>query len=540
MRNTHPALRPPSNDLEWWRDCQGTARERYGEVTVTPTIGALLRRSYARYADLDALRGGGQVLTYGELGSLVRRAVTGLTELGLKAGDRVVTLAANSVEYVIVDQACFVGGFVRVGLNRRLNPHELPSILATAQPKLLCVDEEWAGHLRAEPAVRGGLPLLELNPSSIADLTNRPEPDDDSLTLADAPAALLFTSGTTGEPKGVVATQHSMAGMVRNVLTTIPVRARERALHAIPLSHAAGQFVPAFACQGADQELLPAFVVDEVLKRVAEDRVALVTAVPTVVGPLAGAALSGKHDVSSLTAIIYGGSPIARADLATAVEAFPDALYQVYAQSEGLLPITVLAPADHRAAVGEKPELADAAGRAVPFLDLRVVDAAGVPCPAGEPGEVQVRGDTVMKGYFNNPEATAKAIDADGWLRTGDVGYLDESGYLHLVDRLNDLIITGGFNVMPSEVERVLAEMPGVREAAVFGAPDERWGEAICAAAVLDDPDITLEKVQEFCRTRLARFKVPRRLVVLDSLPYGAAGKVDRKNLRAQYRKVSA
>jgi acyl-CoA synthetase (AMP-forming)/AMP-acid ligase II len=281
-------------------------------MTTTPTIGGLLRRSHARYADLVALRGGDTVLTYGELGSLVRRAVAGLTELGLKPGDRVVIIAANSLEYAVVDQACFLGGFVRVGLNRRLNPQELPSIFATAQPSLLCVDDEWAGRLRAEPAVRGGLPVLELSPPGLAKLTDWPEPEPIEPPRAAAPTALLFTSGTTGKPKGVVATQHSLSGMVRNVLTAIPVRAGDRALHAIPLSHAAGHLVPAFACQGADQELLPAFAVDEVLRRVARDRVALVSAVPTVVGPLARAALGGGHDVSSVSAIVYGGSPIAR------------------------------------------------------------------------------------------------------------------------------------------------------------------------------------------------------------------------------------
>ncbi|GAA5040530.1 acyl-CoA synthetase (AMP-forming)/AMP-acid ligase II [Thermocatellispora tengchongensis] len=510
-------------------------------MSATPTIGGLLRRGHARYADLVALRGAGRAVTYGELGSLVRRAVAGLTELGLHPGDRVVTIAANSMEYAILDQACFLGGFVRVGLNRRLNPRELPAILATARPRLLCVDAEWAGRLRAEPAVRGGLPVLELDgdgPPGFAALTDRPEPGPAPAPPAEAPAALLFTSGTSGEPKAVVATQRSMAAMVRNVLISVPVRPGDRALHAIPLSHAAGHLLPAFACQGADQEVTPSFVVEEVLHRMVRDRVTLLSAVPTVIGPLARAALAAGHDVPSPSAIVYGGSPIGRADLATAVRAFPGALYQVYAQSESLLPITVLTPADHRAAAGVRPELGDAAGRPVPFIDLRVVDAEGERCAAGECGEVQVRGDTVMTSYYGDPEATAKALDADGWLRTGDVGYLDRSGYLHLVDRISDVIITGGFNVMPSEVERVLAELPAVREAAVFGVPDPRWGETICAAVVPVAPHDApaLESVQEFCRRRLAGFKVPRRLVVLDDLPYNATGKLDRRALRARYR----
>ncbi|HWD81407.1 MAG TPA: hypothetical protein VG497_21075 [Kribbella sp.] len=153
-----------------------------------------------------------------------------------------------------------------------------------------------------------------------------------------------------------------------------------------------------------------------------------------------------------------------------------------------------------------------------------------------------MRGDTVMTEYFENPEATAKALEPDGWLHTGDVGYLDSGGYLHLVDRLGDVIITGGFNVMPSEVERVLAGLPGVRDAAVFGAPDPRWSETICAALVVAEGHTapTLAQVQEFCRAELARFKVPQRLVVLDELPYNATGKLDRRGLRARYRTVPA
>ncbi|ROS44393.1 class I adenylate-forming enzyme family protein [Amycolatopsis thermoflava] len=508
-------------------------------MTVTPTLAGLLSRAHDRYAELIALREGTTALAYGELGALVRRAIAGLAERGLRPGDRVVTIAANSLAYAVLDQACFLGGFVRVGVNRRLNPHELPSILATAKPALLCADAEWAARLDAEPSVRAGLPVLDLE-RDFAALTDRADPGPAPLLPPDAPAALLFTSGTTGEPKAVVATQRAMASMVRNVLVAFPVQPGDRALQAIPLSHAAGHLVPAFACHGADQEVLPGFVVDEVLRRIVRDRVSVVSAVPTVVGPLARAALAGGHDVSALSAIVYGGSPIGQSDLATAVEAFPHALYQVYAQSESLLPVTVLTPGDHRAAVAGRPELAGSAGRAVPFLDLRIADTAGKPCPAGEAGEVQLRGDTVMTEYFENPEATAKALEPDGWLHTGDVGYLDPYGHLHLVDRLSDVIITGGFNVMPSEVERVLAGMPGVRDAAVFGAPDPRWGETICAALAVDGPAPALEEVQEFCRARLARFKVPRRLVVLDDLPYNATGKLDRRGLRARFREVPA
>ncbi|MGI5132340.1 class I adenylate-forming enzyme family protein [Pseudonocardia sp. CA-107938] len=508
-------------------------------MAVPPTLAGLLSRAHDRYAALVALRDGPTASTYGELGSLVRRAIAGLTERGLRPGDRVVTIAANSLEYAVLDQACFLGGFVRAGVNRRLNPQELPSILATAKPALLCADAEWAARLAADPHVRGGLPVLDLD-TDVAALTDRADPGPVPLPSPDAPAALLFTSGTTGEPKAVVATQQAMASMVRNVLVAFPVQPGDRVVQAIPLSHAAGHLVPAFACHGADQEVLPAFVVDDVLQRLMRDRVSVVTAVPTVVGPLARAALAGGHDVSALSAIVYGGSPIGRADLAVAVEAFPHALHQVYAQSESLLPATVLTPADHRAAVGDRPELAGSAGRAVPFLDLRIIDAAGKPCPAGEPGEVQLRGDTVMTEYFENPAATAKALDPDGWLHTGDVGYLDTSGYLHLVDRLSDVIITGGFNVMPSEVEQVLTTMPGVRGAAVFGLPDPRWGETICAALAVDGPAPELAEVQEFCRAQLARFKVPRRLVVLDELPHNATGKLDRRGLRARYRTVPA
>ena len=504
------------------------------------TIQQLLVRSYERFPEQVALRDERRSLTYGELDSVVSGIVRAFGDWGLKAGDRVATIAGNCVEYAAVDQACLVGGFVRMGINRRSHVSEALALMERTEVALVLADEQWFTELSRVREWPTGRRLVSLGADSdgraFLDRLDRDRTGVDRPTLDPGdPAVLLFTSGTSGAPKAITITQGNLAGTARNMMIEVEIEAGDRVLHPIPMSHAAGNLLLAFACRGADQMLLSGFDPLNVLEIVESERVNVLTAVPTVLAALARARPGFAGSLGSLRAIVYGGSSISGTDLKAAVDAFGETLHQMYAQSEGSLPLTRLSPGDHLRAVGDRPDLAASAGRPTPFVDLRVMDAQGEFCPSGTRGEIVMRGDTVMAGYWKDPAATAAVIDERGWLHTGDVGYISSDGFVFVVDRLRDLIITGGFNVFPAEVEAAVRRVEGVVDGAVYGVDDEKWGELVCVAVVTDGRPVTLESVQEECRRTISAYKVPRALVVRESLPVNATGKVLRRELRAQH-----
>jgi acyl-CoA synthetase (AMP-forming)/AMP-acid ligase II len=497
-----------------------------------PTMQQLLERAYGRFGPLPAVRDDSGSLTYAELGSYVRRVRSVFAAWGLSCGDRVALAGANSLDYVLVDLACFASGMVRVGINRRSHPSEVGKLVRQSGARVVFADAEWFAVLSRADVLPADVRIVGLDAPFRGVVENAAELPPGEDLRPDSPAALIFTSGTTGEPKAITVTQGNLAGMVRNLLVEVDIAYGSRVLHPIPLSHAAVNLVLAFACRGADQLVLRDFDPGDVLKRIESDRIEVLTAVPTALAMLAGRQHAAGHEVSSLKAVVYGGSSISRADAHACVAAFGETLYQVYAQSESSLPLTCLNPADHVRAAQADGALLGSAGRPVPFIDLAIVDAERRWCEPGRSGEVVVRGDTVMSGYLDDQQATAEVIDADGWLHTGDVGYLSEDGYLYIVDRLKDMIISGGFNVFPSEIEQVVSRLPGVRDVAVYGVPDDRWGESVCVAVVTDGTDVTLEEIQRTCRVELSSYKIPRVIRTYDSLPLNATGKVLRRLLR--------
>jgi acyl-CoA synthetase (AMP-forming)/AMP-acid ligase II len=500
------------------------------------TLQNLLESSYDRYAGLPAVSDDAGSLSYSELADLVSRMHTFLAAHGVSIGDRVGVLGANSVDYVIVDQACFTSGVVRVGINRRSSTSEVAALAAAAGLSVLFADAEWSARLAGD-LIEGVLVIdLESAPEGrLRDRVLAVEPASRPPRLEESdPAALIFTSGTTGAPKAIIATQGNLAGTVRNVLVEVPVAHDASVLHPIPLSHAAMQLSIAFQCRGARQHYVRQTDPGAILDAVARGRYTIVTSVPTVVGMLAREQAVDPRDLGSLRAIVYGGSSISAEDLRAAVASFGPTLFQMYAQSERSLPLTCLDPFDHLLAAGGDATLLASAGRPGPFIDLTIVDDEGRELPPGEPGEIVVRGDTVTLGYLGDEEATFAAFDDAGRLRTGDVGYLTRGGYLVIVDRLKDVIISGGFNVFPSEVENALRGIPGLVDLAVYGIPDAKWGELVCVAVVGDDR-VTLEVVQAAARELLSGYKVPRVLRRHETLPLNATGKVLRRLLRERH-----
>ncbi len=453
------------------------------------------------------------------------------SRLGVAPGERVGLLMRNCAAYVELLYACWAAGATAIPINVKLHPKEVAFILDDAQARVCFVtDDVAAGEVDAARA--GGATtfidvdgaeygaLLHAAPVPLAEVT----PDD--------VAWLFYTSGTTGRPKGVMLTHRNLLAMTLNYLADVDAAAPgEHLLHAAPMSHGSGLYILPNVAAGATQ-LVPASrgfdvaEIDEILALVPRVKC---FAAPTMVMRLVDGI---KGDARGLKHIVYGGGPMYVADCLRALDRLGPRLTQIYGQGESPMTITVLPAAEHiDDHDGRRLQRLASVGRAQTGVQLAVLGEDDQPLACGEIGEVCVRGDVVMRGYLNNPEATAKTL-ANGWLHTGDLGHLDEQGYLTLVDRSKDLIISGGSNIYPREVEEVLLRHPAVREAAVIGLPDADWGEIAVAVVVAYAPPPPEAELDALCLQHIARFKRPKRYVFVDELPKNAAGKVLKRELR--------
>lgn len=481
--------------------------------------------------------------TYAELGERVRRLASALRGLGLGKGDRVVIVSNNSTEWALIERAVAIGGFVRVALLPRLHPAELQQIATDADPALVFADADWlqANGQAWTPsrvvAIGTGSALRDLIP--FEELLAAGKDEEAPLPAGDDLAAILYTSGSTGLPKGVQLTHGNAGARVRGILHELPsMGSGDVAVHTAPISHFSGGIGEAVAAVGGLNILEPGFDAARVADQASSGEITVLPLVPTMITMLLEelerrGAPTGR--VGNVKIVPYAGSAIQPDRAAKAREYFGTAMQQLYGASEAQMPIAALAPEDHVADLNDRglPRLASA-GRPTEYVELTIVDAERRPVPPGETGEIATRGAHVGPGYWRNDEATAETFQ-DGWCYTGDVGYVDENGYLFILDRRKDMIITGGFNVYPREIENVVSTMPGVREVAVLGAPDPRWGEAITAiVSAVPGSDVTADSVVAFCRERLGGYKVPKRVILVDELPKGATGKINKVQLREQ------
>ena len=481
----------------------------------------------------------GNQLSYAELAGRCAHLVGGLRSLGLESGDRVALLMANGHRYVEAYLALPAAGFVIVPLNARLADAELEYICTDAGVRALITDrvpgvlDALVEHVVRVPDAYDDLVAAADTASPdgvVAGHDPGVEPGPDTL------AGLFYTGGTTGPAKGVMLTHRNLVANMWNALTSCDLRADDRYLVMAPMFHAAGT-VAVLGCValGATQVTVPAFDPGLVLDTIERERITTTLAVPTMLVALCEEQARTPRDVSSLRLLTHGASPVAVETLRRFRTLFPDtALVHLYGATE-LAPLATAFADEHLHLDGPR---ARSCGQGVVGCRIEVVDPDGVPLPNGEVGEVAVRGDNVMAGYWAKPEQTA-AVLSDGWYRSGDLGRLDREGYLFLVDRAKDMIVTGGENVYSSEVEQALATHPQVLECAVFGIPDEQWGEAVAASVVLrpglDEP-VTVAALQAHCREHIAGFKVPKRIDVTTApLPKSAAGKILKRELREPF-----
>lgn len=497
----------------------------------------LIERGAAQNADRIAVEFGEERQTFAEVNALANQLAHAFGAAGCGRSHRVGLLVNNGLLSVPLDFACAKAGINRVPLNARLSVSEHARMLAEAQCSALIFGPdlaERAAELKAiMPELRcfglgitpeGGEDFLAL---AQAQLKTRP----DVKVEADDIVLTLYTSGTTGVLKAAQHTQSSYAAICRNILLNLfSVGPDDAMLHAASLIHASGTFVLPFWLRGGRTVILPGFVPTAFLDAIERYRVSAINLVPTMLQMLLEQPGLEQRDFSALKRIIYGASPMPRAVITRAMEVFGrERFWQYYGQTEAPLCLAVLRPEDH------VDELLGACGRPSLDADIRLVDEQGKDVPEGEPGEILVRGPMTVAGYFNAPELNGETFDADGWVHTRDVGVFDARGFLHLRDRTSDMIISGGYNVYPREVEDALLSHGDVLECAVVGAPDPKWVEAVTAFIVLrDGAEVTAEALIAFVSGQLASYKKPHRIIFTDAIPKTAVGKLDRKSLRVQ------
>jgi long-chain acyl-CoA synthetase len=502
-----------------------------------------LHRSWRSQPDHAATIFGERRRTYREFVDRVARLAGALETLGMGAGDRVGMLALNSDRYLEFFYGTWWGGGAVNPINIRCSSAEIAYSLDDCATRILLVDDQFK-HLADEIRCRskmlrtlvyagdGVTPEGMLN---YEQLLAHADPVPDTYRAGTDLAAVMYTGGTTGFPKGVMLSHSNLATNSLAVIAAGITHAEGRALLIAPLFHAAvGALMHGHVMAGGTCVIAPLFTPVAMLRAIQQHRITHLLLVPTMIQLATDYPQADEYDVSTLRVLTYGGSVISEAVLGRAMKRFPNAdFYQAYGMTELSPCATYLEPRDHRE--GGKCGLLRSAGRASLATEVRVVDECDVEVPQGTVGEVVVRGATVMLGYWNKADETATALRG-GWMHTGDGGYMDENGYLYIVDRMKDMIISGGENVYSAEVENSLALHPAVAVCAVIGIPSDQWGETVHAVVVLKPgASATTDELSAHCRTQIAGFKCPTSIEFRDALPMTGAGKVQKTELRKPF-----
>jgi len=508
-------------------------------------IALFLSRSARQRPDAVAFRHGATARTYGEVSERARRIGYAFLRLGLRPGDRVSLVVSNRPELLECMFGAWAAGLAVVPINARLHPKEMAYIIDHSGSRALVCSEEFNDPLRG---VAAELPAVE---HRISMGPHNGELDYEELIRSTDPMAtseevdpgdlawLFYTSGTTGRPKGVVMTHRMMRIGVMNYLADVySFQPEDIVLHAAPLTHGSGNVCLASIARGATNVILhtPSFepaAFWALVERWGVTAVAFMA--PTQIVKLLHDDTWSTYDLTSLKSVCYGGGPMYVEDLKLALERFGPIWVQAFGQGESPMTISYLRREDHLKWLKEDERRLESAGTPRTDVEVKIVDENGSDVPAGSIGEIVVRGEIVMAGYWNDPEGTATALRG-GWLHTGDLGTFDELGYLYILDRSKDMIVSGGHNIYSREVEEVILTHPAVEEVAVIAIPDDYWGEAVHAVVVLGEEAVASEaEIQAHCRANLAHFKKPRSVEFRAELPKSSYGKVLKRELREPY-----
>jgi len=505
------------------------------------TVGDLVVSAVARGGDRVAFNSDDTRWTYRQLGALVSTVVQALEARGLQRGDAVATLSANRPEAFLITAAAYLMGLRLTWMNPTSSEDDHAYILADSGVRTLFVDPATFSERARTLAQRvpGVERLMSFGPNdgfgedlmaaaaafTPGRLVPRAEADD--------VCVLVYTGGTTGRPKGVAHTHRVHVTMILTEMADWDWPGEIRFLALTPITHASGAMIMPVLLKSGTYAMTKGFTAEKFVHLVETHRITATFLVPTMVYVLLDSPARQGADLSSLQLIIYGASPMSPARLTEGMQVFGPVFMQLYAQSEAPNTITVLHQHEHDPV--HHPERLASCGTPCVGTQVRLLDEAGREVPDGEVGEICVRGPLVMQGYWNKPEETAQAL-RHGWLYTGDMARRDADGYLYIVDRSKDMIISGGFNVYPREVEDALSQHPAVAAAAVVGVPDAKWGEAVRALVVLrPGASAAAEELIALVRERKGAVYAPKAIDFVDALPMTGLGKLDKKAIRARF-----
>lgn len=501
-------------------------------------LGSITARAARYWPRQTALIDARKRVSFAELENRANQLANALIQAGVQAGDRVAIQAWNRVELVETEVACYKGAFIKVPLNARLSTDETAHMLQDSGAKVLVADAE---HAQAVLTRKNEVPALErvvnIDDGYDAWLTTQASAPVQARTCGEDVAVLHYTSGSSGVLKAAMQTFGNREAMLRKFLMSPMRRAMpgDVQAHVGPITHASGMNLMYLIYCGATSLLLGRFEETELLQAIERERVTRLFMVPTMINRIVNHPEINRYDLSSLRLVLYGAAPMAPALVEKAIGLFGPILTQGYGAGETNSMVTLLTEQDHVDALAHNPKRLASCGRCYAETEVRIVDAQDKDIQVGEVGEIIVRGADVMKGYWNAPELTSEAI-VNGYYRTGDLATIDDEGYIYIVDRKKEMIISGGFNIYPAEIEQVLYAHPDIYEAAAVGIPDEEWGEQIKAVVVLKPGhSVSAQHIMDFCAKDLPGFKRPRSVDFTQELPKNPNGKIVRRLVREPF-----
>lgn len=491
------------------------------------TIGKLAMKSAAAYPNKIAVKDEQRSITYKEMMDRAFALSAYFEKIGLKKGDRFAILMSNRLEHIELDVAAAISGVIKVPLNYRLHPKEHEYMLEDADVKLIIGEEQL---IRSIDVVLEALPIGEVYEKAIESCQGAhsiAEVDEDDTFV------IMYTSGTTGNPKGVMLSHRNVISGALSLALACETDYDDVIGHVAPLTHGSNFLSHVAWLYGLTQVVFSKFEPEEFVLDLKRENITVIFLVPTMVNLMVQHPKFDPKNLSTLKSINMAGSAIAASKLQQALALTGPILAQTFGQVEAPMCITMMPKRE----LGEHLE---SCGRTGPFVDVKIVDDQGTQLPAGEVGEIVCKGSLVMKGYWNNEKATNETL-IDGWLQTGDLGWQSEEGYVHIVDRKKDVIISGGVNIYPREVEEVLNKHDGVKETCVIGVPDDKWGENVIAYVVPNGTTpVTKEALIQLCLDHMASFKKPKEIHLVDELPKSSYGKILKRELRNQHEGVQS
>ena len=508
------------------------------------TLDEILHRNALRFPDKPAFIMDDVQRTWRETDDRVTRLANALAECHVRRGDRVAVLLPNCPEYFEIYFGCARAGVIAVPLNYRLTARELAQILVHGEPSLLIVGSEYLPQARELETLLPNLCRLWVvgdtgmeNAHAYEEVLSAASTQRLPVNVPDTePCAIFYTSGTTGLPKGAIVSHVNLEMNGYNQMIADRSRRDDINMLATPMYHIGAVFMAVtYMMLGCTQVLLPRFQPALWLETLARRRATVALLVPTMINAVLHDPRCAGADLTSLRLIFYGGGPMPASVLEQAMQTLRCSFTQGYGLTE-TLEATFLTADDHvsNGDVVQRARLASA-GREAVGAEIRIVDVEGNDLPPGEMGEILVRSRSVIAGYWKMPEESTRVI-RNGWFHTGDVGYLDRDRYLFVVDRIKDMVISGGVNIYTKEIEGVLYQHPAVLEAAIIGLPDEKWGEVVTAVvARKPDTNVSAEELIEHCRASLASYKKPRQVFFVDELPKNPSGKILKRELRGLF-----